>query len=544
MREIWAVMCGSINDQFDFELTLFRLLSLRKDGVISQIVLSTWNGGVEEGLRQKLISHGVLIVTTEAPDFEKNDFIESAYYPQAIQLRAALNVVPDDVFILKCRTDFSLDVINNLLPTIMDESSNIIVTRNVFNIDFSYKIIVSNISLNWLFEMGDKAYFGWKADIEKMVNFESLKLLVNNQLPPDSLFFVNPFIHRFKLIRDHIRKVSFWTFSVLVRDHGIRDPPLYIRRLYAFYFQLCDSCFVTPALGHCSVFKTLEDVFNPKSFGTVPWNMPVDIHVVRNILSGRYEGWGDFATTLGAMRESSMESGFSNNSFSAKEVRDLIFWRHNDYSDLGSPLMRTTSKLNKAECTSVDDDLLLIHGAEHSPDIEGVMSRLSVSTNLFSDLYRESINCDCKSLSEKMLITACRGLLPEAIHRLALMLIGGSLSQENRAASEALFRKYGTNRKTLFKSKSPMIVAANIYYVLYSKDQSYESELLSYYGHAVNSLSNMTAIDELLEYIYNEHNDDFASGVRSQLIEDGIVTCGAASKPSEGDLLSSDTDEL
>lgn len=105
MKNVWAVVCGIPRIEFDFYNTLAYLCGLRKDGRIDGIVWSTWSG---ESLKYKHIISELNICVVESPEVEDSpDDIWMCFSRQATQIHAALSVLPCDVFVLKCRTDFT-----------------------------------------------------------------------------------------------------------------------------------------------------------------------------------------------------------------------------------------------------------------------------------------------------------------------------------------------------------------------------------------------------------------------------------------------------
>lgn len=112
MKPVWAVMLGTIRDQVEFNLILTQLIDWRNKDKIEAIIFSTWRGEIDKfaGLREKLKSANIYIVESTPIDNMIQDMksVSSNYMRQSRQLKSALDHVPDDVVVLKTRTDRAL----------------------------------------------------------------------------------------------------------------------------------------------------------------------------------------------------------------------------------------------------------------------------------------------------------------------------------------------------------------------------------------------------------------------------------------------------
>lgn len=190
---MWAVVCGQIRSDVEFRAIIGRLIQLRIQGILEGIVVSTWEGGVTGCHEDLLRKTGIALVRT--PRLDDCKLLQMNYTRQILLFNAGLKAIPENVFVLKCRTDFSLDCVNLLV----DSLSHISFEKgaeNRYNVDFSYKILVQHISTTAPFFFRDVAFIGFKEDLKKMVVYETQQLS-GHTVAPDCLFCASPFIHRF-----------------------------------------------------------------------------------------------------------------------------------------------------------------------------------------------------------------------------------------------------------------------------------------------------------------------------------------------------------
>ena len=175
--DIYAVVCGLIRNELEFDSIISRLIELREAGKIKGIIVSTWDNEFDNKtlIRNKIVNSGIAIV--ESPPLSQELGLNGnlSYYRQAKQLENAIKGLPDDSFILKCRTDMSSSELNEFFLT-FDIKYMKIKKRNIFNIDFSYKINVMKLGMSHLFGLNDLLFMGYKADILKMINYDCVKL--------------------------------------------------------------------------------------------------------------------------------------------------------------------------------------------------------------------------------------------------------------------------------------------------------------------------------------------------------------------------------
>lgn len=252
-KRIWAVLCGMVRQEFELYNILFLLCEWRSKGIIEGVVISTWIGepDVLPGLRQKCKCLGIHIIESPPLDNTDEKYSHLNYCRQATQVNAALSTLPADVWVLKCRTDFSMDAVYKLQEAFEADLS--VKNIGVFAPVLRYKIAVFEFSTSYPFVLGDLAFFAHRSDMMRMIVFEDHYRLVKNGLDPDLLFFLNPFLHVYPFLIDYLRMVDYWTVGILLRKnlhknlHSFGDNGLYLpsllNKFYALYFMILEANF-------------------------------------------------------------------------------------------------------------------------------------------------------------------------------------------------------------------------------------------------------------------------------------------------------------
>lgn len=217
-QRLWAVVCGSIRDELDFKLTLSKLIQLRKKQKIDYIVLSTWFKEIDkyDGLRDLLISLNVFILenSTLSNEFEQTPSGSVNYWRQARQLLLALDFIPKNDFVLRVRTDRSLNFINLMEQQGIFENYQYKVSDiGKFTKVFEYKIIVFRPRITRLFQMTDFILLGLNRDLYKVINFGIYDLEFQKVIVANAQWYAQPFIKEFPILRDYMR-FTMYTQSV------------------------------------------------------------------------------------------------------------------------------------------------------------------------------------------------------------------------------------------------------------------------------------------------------------------------------------------
>ena len=255
-HRVWAVCCGQCRQEFELYATIRLLLDLKCKGYLDGIVISTWKGELDKitGLREKLSELGIIVVESNELNIDLGEYCNLNYLRQAYQLHRGISAVPDDVFILRCRTDLSIDRIKWLTNILKGEKDLTIAYDSRRSCGgLNYKIAVTRLPVDLLFCMTDIAFLAYKADIKKMISFENVTLKYGFNVIPDYWFFLNVFIKRGAILDNLMLRMKKWfndEYGSALKKYALANKnenfilPEIMCKLYAYYFMILEDCFV------------------------------------------------------------------------------------------------------------------------------------------------------------------------------------------------------------------------------------------------------------------------------------------------------------
>lgn len=251
-KPVWAVMTGTIRDEIEFRLTLEQLILWRNERKIDGIIFSTWKNEPDKvpGIRTLLTRLHVEVLEIE-PVPEKYEKIETNsvnYWRQAMQLQAAIDILPEDVFIFKTRTDRALKGMKELACIFeegLEKTTDACLRYGMdkFPTVFEYKMAIQKPRTNRILHFVDFTFICWKADLRRIINFDLSELYLHRDLVANTQFFALPFLHEFPIIRDYFRMINF---RPLIRDlkqyvelqkENSQFPDFFLH-VYATYFLI------------------------------------------------------------------------------------------------------------------------------------------------------------------------------------------------------------------------------------------------------------------------------------------------------------------
>ena len=247
-HELWAVVCGNLRDELDFKLTMSKLVELRNNQKIKHIVLSTWRGEINKfpRLREALNEANIFIIESWEMDktLEKAPTGSVNYWRQAQQMLAALEIIPRNAFILKARTDRSLNYLNQL-DKINFFDHYAIETKKIGNFPnlFKYKISVFSPKMVRILHMIDFVLIGHWRDLYKLINFEVAELGSRKMVVANLQWFYKPFVHEFPILRSYYQFTIYNNTIKTLRNYvdkyknDAKFPEIYYK-IYALYFLI------------------------------------------------------------------------------------------------------------------------------------------------------------------------------------------------------------------------------------------------------------------------------------------------------------------
>jgi hypothetical protein len=273
MNKIWTLICGSLRTEIDFLAIMSVCCKLRYDGKIYGIIWSTWTSEPDKipGIRAKLEKLGIVIIETDPPKTLGN--IYPTYYYQAVQIHNGLRIVPNDAFVIKCRSDYCLNRFYLVLSTAL---SGIDTYQNDnfghFTSGFLGKIYIHSFQWNIPFAASDIVLAGHKVDLVKMIVIEDLPAYLNHNMRADNQIFAGCFIHEYPFFSNFFDLFSNWEiwndsqriFRLIFLEKLSKlnnddfELPAILNKYFALYFAIFYCAFQTRENEISSVKENIE----------------------------------------------------------------------------------------------------------------------------------------------------------------------------------------------------------------------------------------------------------------------------------------------
>ena len=164
------VFCGLVREKDLFKKSIEDMVLLRKEGLIDNIILSTWEGEIEKSpeIIPFLEKNKVRVLKTP----ELKDKGNGNIWCQMKSLEEGLKVIGPDKFVLKTRTDIFINI--NFLRKLFSLKKELLKIRKNIpkgNI-FKYRVWAPWFELTRPFFMGDECFFGHHHDMSLLYNYD------------------------------------------------------------------------------------------------------------------------------------------------------------------------------------------------------------------------------------------------------------------------------------------------------------------------------------------------------------------------------------
>ena len=207
-KAIDVIFTGLVRTPEMFKKSINDLLQLRKEGLINQIIFSTWDYEIPKNpeIFSFLQKNKVIVIGSQEP----KDRGTGNIWCQMKSLEEALKKIDADRFILKNRTDVYINL--NFLRKLIKEKEKLLKIKKDLpkgNI-FKYKIWIHYYELKTPFHMGEECLFAYYDDMKKMINYDSS--YDNNYKIGSALShirrFIHPFIHDYPILQEYLKSYS------------------------------------------------------------------------------------------------------------------------------------------------------------------------------------------------------------------------------------------------------------------------------------------------------------------------------------------------
>lgn len=482
-KPVWAVICGALRQEFELLVTLSWLCEQRSKNLIDGIVLSTWTNEIDKiyNLRNKLHYLNINIVETPPIEEETAKYMNLNYTRQATQLYNGLDCVPNDVFILKCRTDFCLNYLKSAEKLLIDTSMFVIGDFGAMKFNMNYRMAVFQFSFSAPFCFQDICFIGYKNDIKKMVFFENTKAKYNDFFAPDCLFFLNMFRNDYPIIDDFFKLIKYWIWNKMVLNTINTDKKLmipgFLLEFYSLYFVILHCCFLLiddKASSSCEEFDIADILFDNgnknifKSWITSTNNSDI----IKNILSGNIVNTeSNLLFYKEILHISSTEYRYDN--YDLKN-------NYNELTEFGRKMYNYEPHLWLYSLPSFGVNNLsygldgknayqiLFSSYNLNNTAKSVISDIVIKKDIdvykyvaekYDDLYNSDIN-----LAEIAVLSSTRSLDTKILKIVAQQLYNNMIKKTNIDSAEYVFKRYGASKSFYrFPMASDKLVALYYY---------------------------------------------------------------------------------
>lgn len=452
--QLWAVICGNIRDELDFKLTLTRIYELRNLNKVQHIILSTWKGEIDkyEGLRDQLKKMQIYIIENYplSNDIENTATASVNFWRQSRQLLSALDFIPKNDFVLRLRTDRSLNYINQMDHLgVFENYKKEVKTIGLFPKVFKYQITVFGPKMVRLLHMIDFVLLGNNRDLYKILNFDFSELKLQKQLVANGQWFAYPFMSEFPILRDYMRFTHFVNRVKVLQKHVEVEKenfflPNVDYKVYAIYLMILYSHFNIIYMGKIKKYNYENSHFyqlfsstenNGVQYTSLGSSIR-DANFLENILFGRLQystQYQKFLQYVGHLIAYGNDETFDLNFTEYHELIKLQkdnFYKNSDnlqwFKELRNPPINPKNMYQYNQ--PYDPEVL-----NFMPSASSDWNALTHTANLEKDVYKLWLQLDQPSvvITEKMLLPIARTGNEYAIFVLLDLYNEGKISHLN-----------------------------------------------------------------------------------------------------------------
>lgn len=216
-----------------FKQSIGEMTDLIDEGILDDIYFVTWDGRLSDkkALRSYLESHSVQIIQPE----ESPVAGDSNIWHQMKALEIGLDVIPDDAYVLKTRTDVHIEkeFLRKLFAREIDE-----LATTAGSDVFEQRIWVSYFIVSEPFYVNDQCFAGLARDLEKLYNYSEKLPVYDYSLNSHVRRFIHPYLEEFDVLHDLLQYNSL--DEIVADEYGLYQKRIrssVFGMFYAFYYK-------------------------------------------------------------------------------------------------------------------------------------------------------------------------------------------------------------------------------------------------------------------------------------------------------------------
>lgn len=494
-RRIFAVICGAVRLEVEFYHIISTLCEWRSQGKLEGIVLSTWKGELEKipHLRRKLEYLDILVVETDPLDESEDKYTNLNYVRQALQLRAGLEKIPEDVFVLKCRTDFCVNDLRRIESALGADLRVSGYGSFMPPVRYRIAILVGSVSLPFWFN--DIVFVGHKMDVRKLLRFEDTVKSVGRRENPDILWWISLFWHDYPILQEYISTVNMWATNEIMKKYlnEMSEESFYLpgilNKLYALYFVILYTSFYIVGGENGISEDTIYEIMNPRKGRGNPFH--IGLHSLKGIaraVRGELKQSKGYMKLYQEINKIGTIEGYAQTlEYVEKDYEEAREWGE----AIGYPVRRWLDgrgKRWKAQGKEMDfiktSEILFSDYKIEKEQIREMKKICMEGKSYYKDLKDLLGEVEDKRLYGEVLYAASRGLDGEVLEELAKKLYHGEVKEKDQWKARMVFDRYRPNG-VLMKATTAGHLTAFYYYGRYMQKEYGEDGYLRHYYHSV-----------------------------------------------------------
>lgn len=290
---IIALITGSIRDPFECMPVLAKLVQYRSENLVDDIVFTTWASEFNKHpeLFKKIEKLGIIIQFVG--DIDNGG--PSNMWRQYRLLEHGLRVCPKDSFVLKARTDKTIQILEKFKPVLeLTKQNNFPKTNPGATQIFKYKLAVAYAGLNFLFFIKDIVFFGHRDDLRELTHFEAWFDLFSALPGIEWQWKAAPFFRKFPIFRDFSEIYKLSAFAKAFWEKPDETPDILVQILALYYHCLVSNFSMHMYPKDYSLEYSIEDILGGRATsicGYPPgpectWVMSASTKLIEYITSG------------------------------------------------------------------------------------------------------------------------------------------------------------------------------------------------------------------------------------------------------------------
>lgn len=201
MKPATVVMCGLIRNPDMAILQLSRIMKLRAEGLINQIIVSTWDDELDRyrNVLDILTKCEALVIESSEPALVAPGHVVH----QSKALTLALEACPDDAMILKVRPDIMM-LTDDYRAILAGERGAAHLSRAKPTL-FEQPVWIHSGMPFYPFYFNDIVYYGAKRDLVRMADIDLKSEILLSGMMPEQFFHLAPVLPKYAVLKAFAR---------------------------------------------------------------------------------------------------------------------------------------------------------------------------------------------------------------------------------------------------------------------------------------------------------------------------------------------------